>query len=291
LGIQPPGDLRNNIIALADKESLLEEMLNYRFTQGEGLAGRNLGNLLIAAMSEITGDINRSIQELSKVLAVRGLVLPVTLNNVTLKAEMTDGAIVHGETDIVKSNKKIKRISVVPEGCEPVKEAIQAINEADAIILGPGSLYTSVLPNLLIKGIAQAINKAKAPVYYVCNVMTQPGETDFYTVSEHLKAIKDHVPMLCIDKIFVNTGRIPKNLIKTYQEKGAHPVILDDKGFKELGKKLIRADLINTTNLVRHDSEKLSKIIMREILKDIPATERIKILDLILGERYKDLVG
>lgn len=291
LGILPPGDLRNNLMALADGDSLLEDLFNYRFTKGKGLEGRNLGNLLLAAMTDLTGDMNKSLKELSKVLAVRGIVLPSTLSNVTLKARMDDGSVVYGETQIVRHPGRIVQIQLVPENCEPVEDTLKAIEEADAVIIGPGSLYTSVIPNLLIKKIAEAVTKSSSQVYYVCNVMTQPGETDFYTAADHLKAIKANVPHLRIDKIIVNTGSIPKSHAEKYRLKGAYPVILDEKTLKQSGVKIYKADLVNLSDLVRHDSDKLARVIMKEILKDIPATERLKILDLLFGERYKDLIS
>lgn len=290
-GILPPGDIRNNIVALADKDSMLEELLAYRFPEGTEFAGRSLGNLLIAAMSDITGDMNKAIKELSKVLAIRGTVLPSTLSNVVLKAEMDNGNIVEGETNIVKTPGNIKKISIVPSDCQPINETIIALKNADAIILGPGSLYTSIIPNILISEIAKAISRSKANVYYICNVMTQPGETDHYTVSDHIKAIKKHAPAIKINKVVVNTGKIPKNLANKYKQKGASPVFLDEKKVRQLGVKIYKENLVDFSNLVRHDSDKLAKVLMKEILKDIPTSERIKLLDLFLGDKYKDLVS
>ena len=279
LGILPPGDLRNNLIALADRESLLEDLFNYRFSKGEGLEGRNLGNLFLAAMTDLTGDMDRALKELSKVLAVRGVVLPSTLSNVTLKAQMDDGSEVYGETKIVSYPGKIAQIQLVPDDCEPVEDALKAIQEADAVIIGPGSLYTSVVPNLLIKKFVEAIDKSNSKVYYVCNVMTQPGETDQFTAADHVKAIKANVPHLKIDKIIVNTGNIPKSYSEKYKKSGAYPVVLDEKAFRKLDVKIHKADLVNLSDLVRHDSDKLAKVIMKEILKDIHTTERIRILE------------
>ena len=279
LGILPPGDLRNNLIALADRESLLEDLFNYRFLKGEGLEGRSLGNLLLAAMTDLTGDTNRALKELSKVLAVRGVVLPSTLSNVTLKARMDDGLEVYGETKIVKYPGKIVQIQLVPDDCEPVEDALKAIQEADAVIIGPGSLYTSIIPNLLIKKFAEAVNKSSSRVYYVCNVMTQPGETDYFTAADHVKAIKANVPRLKIDRVIVNTGNIPKSYAEKYKISGAYPVVLDEKPFRKLNIKIHKADLVNLCDLVRHDSDKLARVIMKEIIKDTHVAERIRILD------------
>ena len=279
LGILPPGDLRNNLVALADRESLLEDLLNYRFSKGEGLEGRNLGNLLLAAMTDLTGDMDKALKEISKVLAVRGVVLPSTLSNVTLKAQMDDGLEVYGETKIVKYPGKIVQIQLVPDDCEPVEDALKAIQEADAVIIGPGSLYTSIIPNLLIKKIAEAVNKSNSPVYYVCNVMTQPGETDYFTAADHVKAIKANIPRLKIDRVIVNTGSVPKKHAQKYEIRGSHPVALDEKAFRKLDIKIHKADLVNLCDLVRHDSDKLAKVIIKEILKDVHVAERIRILD------------
>lgn len=279
-GIIPPGDLRNNLMALADGDSLLEDLLDYRFPKGSEMADRNFGNLLLVAMTDITGDMNKSLQALSKVLAVRGTVLPATLSNVILKAEMNDGTEVYGETEIVKHPGKIKRVNLVPGDCEPVEDALKAIKEADAIVIGPGSLYTSIIPNLLIKKLSTAISRSSSQVYYICNVMTQPGETDFYTVSEHIKAINDNAPKVRIDRVIVNIGQIPRTHAEKYKEKGAHPVIFDEKAVKQLGVKAHKADLVNLSDLVRHDSDKLAKVLMKGIIKDIPATERLMRLNL-----------
>jgi len=281
LGILPPGDLRNNLTALADRESLLEDLFNYRFSKGEGLEGRNLGNLLLAAMTDLSGDMDRALKELSKVLAIRGVVLPSTLSNVTLKAQMNDGSEVYGETKIVSYPGKILKVQLVPDNCEPVEDALIAIQEADAVIIGPGSLYTSIVPNLLIKKFVEAVSKSNSQVYYVCNVMTQPGETDYFTAADHVKAIKANIPHLKIDKVIVNTGNIPKNHAEKYKIKGAYPVVLDEKAFRELGIKIYKADLVNFSDVVRHDSDKLAKVIMKEILKDIHTTEKIRVLDLL----------
>ncbi len=291
LGILPPGDLRNNLVALADKESLLEDLLNYRFQKGSDLAGRSLGNLLIAAMAELTGDMNRSMQELSKVLAVRGTVLPATLSDVTLRAKLVDGTIVAGESKISSAKAKIERVFLVPENCEPLSEALGAIGEADAVVIGPGSLYTSIIPNLLVKGVVPAINNSRARVFYISNVMTQPGETDAYSVSEHLLGLKRNVPSLRVDGVLVNTAVVPKKLLQAYKKQGAYPVVLDEKAVRGLGVQIIQDDILNLTNFVRHDSDKLAKVLMKEVLKGIPAKDRIKLLGLILGEKSKDFIG
>jgi len=176
----PPGDIRNVLTALADTEPLMEKVMQYRFSTGTGLAGHNLGNLLLAAMNEITGDFVTAVKTLSGVLAVRGDVLPASTQSIRLKAEMTDGSLVVGESQIPLTGKEIKRVFLDPEDAVPLSEALLAIAEADAILIGPGSLYTSILPNLLVRGLFAAIKRSPAPKIYICNVMTQPGETDGY---------------------------------------------------------------------------------------------------------------
>ncbi|MDF2571559.1 MAG: Gluconeosis factor, partial [Sporomusa sp.] len=191
-GIIPPGDLRNCLVALADTEPLMEKLFQHRFGGHGELAGHSFGNLFIAAMTEIVGDVELALKESSKVLAVRGQVLPSSTERVLLVAEMIDGTLVHGESQIPLAGKKIKRVYIQPEDVMPVKGAIEAIRDADACILGPGSLYTSVIPNLLVKDVAETLRESDAVKIYICNVMTQPGETDGYTAADHIKAIIDH---------------------------------------------------------------------------------------------------
>lgn len=204
LQMPPPGDIRNVMVALADTEPLLEQVLQYRFQNGNGLAGHNLGNLMIAALKDITGDFNHAIQYMSGVLAVRGQVLPSTGEEVNLCAVMEDGSVVEGESRIPQAGGKIRRVFLKPEVAHPLPEALQAIEAADGIIIGPGSLYTSILPNLLVKGMADAIRQSKAKKIYICNVMTQAGETDHYTAADHVTAIQDHVGEDFFDVVIVN---------------------------------------------------------------------------------------
>jgi uncharacterized cofD-like protein len=199
MGVLPPGDIRNCLVALAETETLMDKVFQHRFQAGNGLQGHTLGNLLLVAMSEIAGGFISAIQEVSKVLAVRGVVLPATLEPVVLAATMENGSTVVGETRIREHEGKIERISLVPDQCLPVPETLKAIQEADAIILGPGSLYTSIIPNLLVKGVAESLTEAKAPLIYVSNIMTEKGETDGFTAADHLQAIKRHLNQQLID--------------------------------------------------------------------------------------------
>lgn len=265
LGMLPPGDIRNCLVALADRESSLERLFSYRFSKGGELAGHSLGNLLLAGLTQETGNLAQAVQEASKILAVRGRVLPVTLDNVVLVGEMGDGRVIRGETNMVSDAARIKRVFLDPADCTPLKAAIDAIMSADAVILGPGSLYTSVIPNLLVPGISEAIRKSKAKTYYICNIMTQPGETDAYLASHHLKAIIDHCGPGLIDKIIVNNETISPKLKEKYQAKGAKPVKLDENRLKKLGVEVIQYPLCAQHDLARHDPEKTLRVLMEEI--------------------------
>lgn len=225
--------------ALADVEPSLSEMLKYRFPNGTGLAGHSLGNLILAAMTDITGDFVAGIRELSRVLAVRGRVLPAANQAIVLNAEMTDGTIVEGESAIPLAGQRIKRVFFEPAQVEALPEAVQALQEADAILVGPGSLYTSIIPTLLVPKLAQAVKESDAVKIFVCNVMTQPGETDNYKVSDHLEAIQQHVGEHLFDYVIVNDGEIPPQVQDRYAEQGARAVHLDLDEVTKRGYKVI----------------------------------------------------
>jgi len=262
----PPGDIRNVLVSLADTEPLLEKVLQYRFHQGEGLAGHNLGNLLLAALQDMTGDFVTAIKELSKVLAVKGKVLPATLQKVCLIAEYVDGTIVKGESNIPKMGKPIKQVSIEPFDVKPLNEAIEAIKEADGILIGPGSLYTSVIPNLLVPGIREAVLSSKGEKIYICNVMTQPGETDQYEAIDHVKAIESHVGQKFIDYVIVQEGSIPISVIKQYKEKGATPVESNKELLQSQGYHVVADQFLTYQTYLRHNADKLSNRVM-EILE------------------------
>lgn len=259
LGIIPPGDLRNCLVALADTEPLMEKLFQYRFKGSTALAGHSFGNLFIAAMNEVTGDMETALKESSKVLAVKGRVIPASKEYVRLDAIMSDGTVVEGESQIPEARKKIRRVQLYPKKVSAVPAAIEAIENADAIILGPGSLYTSIMPNLLVEGIAKALKKSKAVKIYICNVMTQPGETDRYTASAHAKAILDHTGRGAIDYVLVNSAPIPAEFCETESQ----PVEIDEEKINALGCGLIKEDLISATDAGRHDPEKLCKAVMK----------------------------
>lgn len=258
LQMPPPGDIRNVLNALADAEPTMSKMLEYRFTAGNGLAGHSLGNLILAAMNDITGDFVAAIRELSRVLAVRGRVLPTANQAIVLKAEMEDGTVIEGESKIPKAGGRIKRVFLEPPDVEPLPEALDAIRETDAILIGPGSLYTSILPNLMVPGIAQALVESDAVKIFICNVMTQPGETDDYSVSDHLKAIHDHVGHHLFDYVIVNNGEIPPQVESKYAEQGSKAVHLDLEEVSRRGYQVIADKLVLFRTYLRHDAERLS---------------------------------
>ncbi len=263
MGILPPGDIRNCIAALADDADLVTKLFQYRFKTGEGLGGHSFGNLFLTALCSITGDMVNAVKESSKVLSIRGRVLPSTLDDMRLVAELEDGTIVKGESAIPEAEGKIKRLFTEPENCKPLPDVISAIKDADLIILGPGSLYTSVIPNMLIKEIAQEVANSKAKKIYICNIMTQPGETDDFTASEHLKAIMEHAGSdEIVDAMLVN-DTLPAVLAEKYNAAHSYPVKIDTDNIKKLGVSIVSRKLIedNKEGFVRHSSNRLSRAI------------------------------
>ncbi|MBR1942509.1 YvcK family protein [bacterium] len=260
MGVLPPGDIRNCIAALADDEDLVTKLFQYRFKSGEGLEGHSFGNLFITALCAITGNMVSAIQASSNVLSIRGRVLPSTLDDMRLAAEFEDGTVVHGESDIPEAHKKIKRLFIEPENCKALNTVIEAIKDADLIILGPGSLYTSVIPNLLIKEISEEIAKSNAKKIYVCNIMTQPGESDNYAVSDHINALYKHSGSdKLIDAVLVNNS-LPQNMSEKYAQCGQFPVVLDKQNIKVdiVEKKLIEE---SKEGLVRHSSHRVARAV------------------------------
>jgi len=266
MGMLPPGDIRNCLVALADAEPLMMELFQYRFAEGiEGLDGHSFGNLLIAAMTRITGDFERAVKETSNILAIRGRVLPSTIENVRLQAELEDGSFVEGETNIVKSPSPIKHIMLHPSTVKPLDETLKSLELADCIVIGPGSVYTSIIPNLLVQGIPEAIRASNAVKIYVCNVMTQPGETDGYTASDHVKAVAKHTEHRVFQYVLVNQERPSKELLDKYAREGQFFVEPDAQVIREMGYRPIVGDYISQTNVVRHDPEKLAQAILKLI--------------------------
>lgn len=263
MGILPPGDIRNCIAALADDEDLVTKLFQYRFKTGEGLEGHSFGNLFLTALVAITGDMVSAVRESSNVLSIRGRVLPSTLDDMKLVAEMEDGRIINGESNIPEAKGKVKRLFTNPENCRPLPEVIEAIKDADLIILGPGSLYTSVIPNLLIKEISQEIAASNAKKIYVCNIMTQPGETDDYSVASHVNTIISHAGSNKIMEAVLVNDSLPDNLAEKYKLAGSFPVKLDTENIKATGVKIVSKKLIQDSKegLVRHSSNRVARAI------------------------------
>ncbi|HOX54446.1 MAG: YvcK family protein [Candidatus Omnitrophica bacterium] len=269
--VLPPGDIRNCLVALADSEPLMQKLFQFRFEEGGDLKGHNFGNLFITALTKVTGDFEAAIKASSKVLAIRGEVIPSTLQNVSLVAEYKDGSIIQGEHRIPEKNLPIRRVSLVPGDSPATEEAVKAIKEAEVILLGPGSLYTSIIPNLLTKGITDAISDSKVLKIYVCNVMTQPGETDGYKASDHVEALVHHSSKDIINHCIVNINtEAPKELLERYKREQSFPVIADSHRIKEMGYSVVEEELISASDFLRHDSAKLSKLIINLILGKRP---------------------
>ena len=263
MGILPPGDIRNCIAALGDDEDLITELFQYRFKTGEGLEGHSFGNLFLTALCSITGNMVKAIKESASVLNIRGVVLPATLDDMKLGAEFEDGRTIHGESNIPEAHGQIKRLFTEPENCQALPEAIAAIGDADLIILGPGSLYTSVIPNLLVNGIVEALMKAKAKKIYVCNIMTQPGETTDYTVASHVNALFKHAKgNKIVDAVLVNNS-LPDNISEGYAQQGSIPVRLDMENIAPINIEIVSQKLIqeNKEGLVRHSSNRVARAI------------------------------
>lgn len=267
MGILPPGDIRNCLVALADAEPLMTQLFQYRFRDkgGQGLEGHSFGNLLIAALAEVTGDFKLAVEETSKVLAIRGRVLPCTLSDVRLRAEMDDGTVLEGETSIVGSPRRIARLALQPPDAPALDETLRAVEQAEAIVVGPGSLYTSVLPNLLVPGIAEAIRHTSVPVIYVCNVMTQRGETDGLTASRHVETLIEHLQWNPFTVCLMNSRMPDTAVTEAYHREGAEPIRPQETEIRELGSRPVVADLLWTADLARHDPHKLAAAIMRII--------------------------
>jgi len=255
LGMLPPGDFRNCLVAMTDDESLVGKLFQHRFDQGDSLEGHSFGNLFIAAMTEVTGSFEEALYESSKVLAIHGRVLPSTMTNLSLSARLADGSVVRGESTISKQSGRIDRIMIEPENAGGYEKAVEAIREAQLVLVGPGSLYTSILPNLLVPGISEALRQSSAPKVYVCNVATQVGETDGYTVAQHLAALQKHTFATVVDYAVYNDW--PVSLGDRFP---GEPVVNDGSRIEGVG--LIGQPLVDSEHPVRHDSIKLAEVIM-----------------------------
>ncbi len=261
LGVLPPGDVRNCLVALADDEALVTDLFRYRFSEGGGLSGHSFGNLFLAAMTGVTGNFDHAIKESSRVLNVVGRVLPATLGAVRLCAELDDGTIVEGESNISSAKRRIKRVFFDSPAATPLDEVIDAIRDADAIVLGPGSLFTSVVPNFLVSRIAREVADAHAVKMYVCNVMTQPGETDGMTAADHVEALLANAAERVCDYVIVN-DQPPSRLLAAYAQEGQDPVEPDVDRITALGLEAVCASVIGETETVRHDPNKLATVVL-----------------------------
>ena len=266
MGILPPGDIRNCIAALADEEKLLTELFQYRFHAGDGLSGHSFGNLFISAMTEITGDLEQAIDASAKVLAIRGKVLPATLTDVSLWAKLADGRIIEGESKITEAMGQIRQIGCHPADPVALPAALAAIKEADYIIIGPGSLYTSIIPNLLVPAIRQALAQVTVPRVYVCNIMTQPGETDNYSVADHIRAIEGVCEERIVDAVLAQRTAPSPQSLQLYAQEHSHPVFLDREEVGKMGYRIVLANVMaedEVTAKVSHDPQRLARVLWR----------------------------
>jgi uncharacterized cofD-like protein len=264
--VLPPGDIRNCMVALSQDEALLGRLFQYRFASGNGLKGHSFGNLFLAALSHVTGDFVRAVRVSSEVLAIRGRIFPSTNQLVTLEAVTKNGKRIAGESRISRTDVPIHRVRLVPRRAKPLPEVLQAISKADLILLGPGSLYTSVIPNLLVSGVADAIRKSRATCVYISNLMTQPGETVGYSAADHVRAIQAHGGRGLIDYVILNDGAFDPQVEKRYRAEGAHPVRPDVPQLERLGLRCISENILEQHGTVRHDGNRLARLLLREFI-------------------------
>ena len=271
MNIPSPGDIRNVIAALSDVEPYLEKMFQYRFDSGE-VKGHPVGNLMIAAMTDIHGDFSTAVKVMSRILNVRGTVLPTTNDIATLNAVLSDGEIIRGESSITKAGGVIDHVYITPSRVKPNEDVLKAIEEADYIIMGPGSLYTSIIPNLVISNVSEKIRESKAKKIYVCNVMTQHGETDNYSVCDHIVAINKHVQENIFDLVIANSREFDDSILSKYHKEKQEPVKIDQDEIEKLGIKLIKNNDVGIVdnNTIRHNAEKVSELIYDYIIDDKP---------------------
>jgi uncharacterized cofD-like protein len=286
--ILPPGDIRNCMAALAEDEHLLTKLFQYRFESEGELSGHSFGNLFLAALAGVTGDFLEAIKVSSEVLAIKGRIFPSTVEDIALVAELEDGRVIRGETNIVQSRSPIRRLRLSSERCRPLPETLEAIEHADIVTIGPGSLYTSIIPNLLVDGIVDAMRASDALKVYICNIMTQPGETDHFTAEDHLRVLFDYSPEMELDYVLVNSATIGEPLREKYLSDGAAQVetgSLVQPGFEDEpcdasiqgadrlhGFRIIARDVIHEDGLVRHDPAKLARLLLEIHQSEMAAT-------------------
>jgi uncharacterized cofD-like protein len=264
--VLPPGDIRNCMVALSKDEHLLGRLFQYRFSSGRGLAGHSFGNLFLTALTNITGDFPEAVRVSSQVLAIRGRIFPTTDQNVTLEAELEDGSIVAGETRISSSKQRIRSIRLVPRRVHPLPEVLDAIRAADLILVGPGSLYTSIIPNLLVEGVTKVIARSSAKCVYIANLMTQPGETEHYSVADHVRAIYEHTGARLFDCAVINRTPASPQMLRRYRAQGAEIVKPSFAELKRIGLPYITADLLQQRGKIRHDTVRLANLLLREFV-------------------------
>lgn len=270
LGVLPPGDIRNCIVALADDEDLLARLFQYRFPNGRGLSGHSFGNLFLTALTGVTGDFYQAILTAEQILSVRGRILPATLQDVRLRGAGRSGRVYEGESAVGRSGERLASLRLEPAAAPAFPPAIRAIENADLIVLGPGSLYTSILPNLLIPGIRRAAKRSRARVVLVQNLMTQPGETDDLTAAEHLRAIEEHAGERLVDVVLTNATRPSPTLLERYADTGSRWIETDPPSLEALGAEVVEADLLLAgDDFIRHDPPKLARAVM-----DLAARQR-----------------
>jgi uncharacterized cofD-like protein len=264
--ILPPGDLRNCMVALSQDEALLSRLFQYRFQRRGSLKGHSFGNIFLAALTKVTGDFPEAVRLCSEVLAIRGRIFPSTSRLVSLRAELADGRIVAGETRISRSRQRIRRVRLEPRHVQPLAGALEAIRHADLIVLGPGSLYTSIIPNLLVAGVADAIRHSRATRVYIANIMTQPGETDGYSLTDHVRAIYEHAGGHIFDWVVINNQQIPPKLLARYRAEAAEPVKASVPELQKLGVRCVFDNLVAEGGVVRHDPARLTRLLLEEFV-------------------------
>jgi uncharacterized cofD-like protein len=260
--ILPPGDIRNCLVALAEDETLLSKLFDYRFKSGLGLRGHSFGNLFLAALTNITRDFAKAVRVSSEVLAVQGEIFPATLSDVHLEARLADGRTAYGESRITRTRVPIKRLYLKPKNCKPLPETIAAIKAADLITVGPGSLYTSLIPNLLVRGISEQISRSAAVRLYIANLMTQPGESRRYTAAQHLRALNEHAGCKIFDGIMLSTTKVSRGMRRRYATQRAEPVVNDLEEIEALGVQPVLADLLTEDRVARHDPARLAHLLV-----------------------------
>jgi uncharacterized cofD-like protein len=265
--VLPPGDLRNCMVALSEDEALLSRLFQYRFHSGRGLRGHSFGNLFLTALCEVTGDFKRAVRVSSEVLAIRGRIFPSTNQLVSLEAALENGKVIAGETRIGATRIPIRRVRLVPRKVKPLPEVLEAIEAADLILLGPGSLFTSIIPNLLVSGVAEAIEKSLATRVYIANLMTQPGETLGYTLVDHVRAIQQHTGRKTIDCIVLNNQPLAPEVLRRYKSQDAEAVFIDHLELQRMGLQCVSDNLLEVHGVVRHNSSRLASLLVEKFVK------------------------